>query len=182
LEGLPVASPLQVHAAPKRTYPYGAAAAHTLGYVRPDYEVEAGDLPGEGLTTFKMKGAIGRDGLEKWFDARLQGEAGGRIYRVDPLGYKINPPLMTRTPRRGGELVTSLDIRLQLVAEEGIGDLRGAAVALDVATGEVLVLASRPSYDLNDFSPRATQAVVDQMNETGAWKRHPHPHRPDRPL
>ena len=169
LEGLPVASPLQVHAAPKRTYPYGAAAAHTLGYVRPDYEVEAGDLPGEGLTTFKMKGAIGRDGLEKWFDARLQGEAGGRIYRVDPLGYKINPPLMTRTPRRGGELVTSLDIRLQLVAEEGIGDLRGAAVALDVATGEVLVLASRPSYDLNDFSPRATQAVVDQMNETGAW-------------
>jgi len=169
LEGLPVTSPLQIYAAPTRTYPYASAAAHTLGYVRPDDEVEAAGFPGQDLTTFKMKGASGRDGLEKQFDAQLQGEAGGRIYRVDPSGYKINPPLITRTPRRGGELVTSLDIDLQLVAEEGIGDRRGAAVALDVATGEVLVLASKPDYDLNEFSPRATTAVVERMNAAGAW-------------
>jgi penicillin-binding protein 2 len=169
LERLPVTSPLQVYAAPTRSYPYASAAAHTLGYVRPDDEVEAGDFPGADLTTFKVKGTSGRDGLEKWFDAVLQGEAGGRIYRVDPAGFKINPPLESRLPKRGKELVTSLDIDLQLVAEEGLGDQKGAAVAIDVATGEVLVMASKPDYNLNEFSPRATTAVVAKMNETGAW-------------
>ncbi len=169
LEHLPVASPLQVYAATTRSYPYGSAAAHTLGYVRPDEEIDAEDFPGDGLTTFKMKGTSGRDGLEKTFDARLQGQAGGRIYRVDPAGYKINPPLETRLPKRGQELVTSLDIDLQLAAEEALGDQRGAVATLDVATGEVLVLASKPDYDLNEFSPRATTAAVAKMNETGAW-------------
>lgn len=169
LERLPVTSPLQVYAAPTRSYPYASAAAHTLGYVRPDDEVEAGDFPGADLTTFKVKGTSGRDGLEKWFDAVLQGEAGGRIYRVDPAGFKINPPLESRLPKRGKELVTSLDIDLQLVAEEGLGEQKGTAVAIDVATGEVLVMASKPDYNLNEFSPRATTAVVAKMNETGAW-------------
>ncbi|MSU66574.1 MAG: peptidoglycan glycosyltransferase [Opitutus sp.] len=169
LERLPVASPLQVYAATTRSYPYGSAAAHTLGYVRSDEEVETEDFPGDDLTTFKMKGSSGRDGLEKAFDSLLQGRAGGRIYRVDPAGYKINPPLESRLPKRGHELVSSLDIDLQLAAEEGLGEQRGAAVAMDVATGEVLVLASKPDYNLNDFSPRATITAVEKMNETGAW-------------
>jgi penicillin-binding protein 2 len=169
LERLPVTSPLQIYAAPTRSYPYASAAAHTLGYVRPEDEVEAGDFPGADLTTFKVKGTSGRDGLEKWFDGVLQGEAGGRIYRVDPTGFKINPPLESRPPKRGGELVTSLDIDLQLVAEEGLGEQKGAAVAIEVATGEVLVMASKPDYNLNEFSPRATAAIVAKMNETGAW-------------
>jgi penicillin-binding protein 2 len=169
LERLPVNSPLQVYAAPTRWYPHGSAAAHTLGYVRPDQDVEADGFPGADLTTFKMRGTTGRDGLEKWFDDHLQGVTGGRIFRVDPLGYKINPPLEQRAPKRGNPLVTSLDIDLQLAAEEGIGDQKGAAVAIDVATGEILVMASKPDYDLNQFSPRATRAVVEKMNETGAW-------------
>jgi len=169
LERLPVNSPLQVYAAPTRWYPFGSAAAHALGYVRPDQEVDADGFPGADLTTFKMRGTSGRDGLEKWFDDHLQGAAGGRIFRVDPLGYKINPPLEQRAPKRGTPLVTSLDIDLQLAAEEGIGDQKGAAVAIDVATGEVLVLASKPDYDLNQFSPRATREIVEQMNTTGAW-------------
>ena len=169
LERLPVNSPLQVYAAPTRWYPYGSAAAHTLGYVRPDEALDAEGFPGADLTTFKMRGTTGRDGLEKWFDSHLQGVAGGRIFRVDPTGYKINPPLDQRAPKRGNPLVTSLDIDLQTAAEESLGDQKGAAVALDVATGEVLVLASKPDYDLNQFSPRATRQIVEQMNEKGAW-------------
>jgi penicillin-binding protein 2 len=169
LERLPVNSPLQVYASPTRSYPFGSAAAHTLGYVRPDDQVEAEGFPDADLTTFKMKGTRGRDGLEKSFDSHLQGVAGGRIYRVDPSGYKINPPLLQRAPKRGSSLVTSLDIDLQIAAEQAIGDQRGAAVALDVNTGEVLVMASKPDYDLSKFSPRATTAIVEQMNEQGAW-------------
>ena len=172
VERLPVRSPLQVYTSSTRHYPYGSAAAHTLGYVRSDTDVTAEDFPGEDLMTFKMKGNAGKDGLEKQFESSLQGEAGGSIYRVDPAGYKVNPPLEKRLPVQGKNLATSLDIDLQLVAEKAIGDQTGAAVALDVATGEVLVLASKPDYNLNDFSPRATAAVVAQMNEQGAWVNH----------
>lgn len=169
IEKLPVRSPLEVYASNLRSYPYGSAAAHTLGYVRPDNDVEAEGFPGDDLTTFKMPGTTGMDGLEKWFDAQLQGEAGGRIYRVDPTGYKINPPLESRAPKQGRHLVTSIDIDLQVAAEQAIGDQTGAAVALDINTGEVLVIASKPDFDLSKFSPKASTEIVADMNERGAW-------------
>jgi penicillin-binding protein 2 len=170
IERLPVRSPLEVYAGSVRWYPHGAAAAHTLGYVRPDSDVEAEGFTGSDLTTFKMEGTRGKDGLEKWFDAQLQGEAGGRIYRVDPTGYKISKPLEERKPKQGKHLTTSLDIDLQLAAETALGDQRGAAVAIDVATGEVLVMASKPEFaDLNKFSPRASVEAVADLNTRRAW-------------
>lgn len=169
LEGLPVRSPLQVYTSSTRFYPFGSAAAHTLGYVGVDPDVEAEDFGGEDLTTFKMKGSVGRDGLEKTFDTQLQGEAGGTIFRVDPAGYRVNPPLEKRLPIQGKNLVTSLDIDLQLAAEEAIGDRIGAAVALDVRTGEVLVLASKPDYNLADFSPHLTHAAAADIEQRQAW-------------
>lgn len=171
IESLPVRSPLQVYTSSTRSYPYGTAAAHTLGYVGIDPDFEVQDFPGEDLTTFKMKGATGRSGLERQFDSLLQGEPGGTIFRVDPSGYKINPPLERRLPVQGGNLTTSLDIDLQLAAEAAMVEtgMAGAAVALSVATGEVLVLASKPDYDLNDFTPRLSHAKAAAINEAGAW-------------
>ncbi len=171
-EQLPVTSPLQLYTSSTRYYPYGAAAAHTLGYVSINNAIEASeDFPGSDLRTFKMKGAIGRNGLEAEFDDRLQGETGGIIYRVDPSGYRVEPPLEKRTPVQGGSLTVTLDIDMQIAAEKAMGELglAGACVALDVRTGEVLTLASLPAYDLNDFSPRLGQATAAQINEQGAW-------------
>ena len=167
IEGLPVRSPLQVYTSSTRAYPYGSAAAHALGYVRVNDNVSAEDFPGEDLATFKMAGSVGKDGLEKTFDDQLQGEAGGTIFRVDPAGYKINPPLEKRLPVQGKNLVSSLDIDLQLAAEQSIGDQVGAAVALDVATGEVLVLVSKPDYNLADFSPRVSAATYAEIQAKG---------------
>lgn len=169
IEQLPVNSPLQVVASSSRYYPYGSAAAHTLGAVRMNDEVDAEDFPGDDLTTLKMKGAVGTSGLEKEFDNVLQGTPGGSIFRVDPHGFRINPPLQQLQPRQGRSITTSLDIDLQQVAEQQIGDQTGAAVAIDVRTGEVLVLASKPDYDLNQFSPHTTPSVVKQLNATGGW-------------
>jgi penicillin-binding protein 2 len=168
-EHLPVRSPLQIYATSTRTYPNGSVAAHVLGYVGVDEDVDAEDFPGDDLTTFKMKGSIGRDGLEKRYDAQLQGVAGGSIFRVDPSGFKVNPPLETRLPVQGKGLITSLDLDLQKAAEQALGDQTGAAVALDVHTGEVLVMASKPDYDLNNFSPRLTQDTVADIEKRGAW-------------
>ncbi len=171
LESLPVQSPLQVYTSSTRYYPYGSAAAHTLGYVGIDPDFEAQDFPGEDLTTFKMKGTIGRAGLEQRYDTQLQGEPGGTIFRVDPSGYKIKPPLERRLPVQGTNLTTSLDIDLQLAAEKVMAEneMAGAAVAIDIATGEVLVLASKPDYDLNDFTPRLSTAKAKEINDKGAW-------------
>lgn len=169
IEELPVNSPLQVYASSERYYPFKSAAAHTLGYVRVNDDADAQGFPGRDLMTFKMKGAAGQDGLELQYDSVLQGTPGGAIFRVDPSGYRINPPLEERRPKQGESITTSLDIDLQQAAEDAIGDRTGAAVAIDVATGEVLALASKPDYDLSAFSPHATQATVKMMNETGAW-------------
>lgn len=169
IERLPVQSPLQVYTSPTRFYPYGAAAAHVLGYVGVNEDAAIENFPGEDLTTLKMKGTIGRDGLEKQFDAQLQGEAGYTIIRVDPAGYKVNPPIDVRHPVQGRSLTTSLDIDLQQAAEEAIGDQTGAAVAIDVHTGEVLAMASEPGYDLNVFSPRLSIEAAADIEQRHAW-------------
>ncbi len=175
LEQLPVNSPLQVYTTSTRYYPYGAAAAHVLGYVSANRDIEIDEeFPGADLMTFKMVGAEGRNGLESEFDPRLQGEAGGTIYRVDPGGYRVES-LERRLPVQGENVVSSLDIDLQLAAEELLREyeMAGAAVALDVNTGEVLVMASVPDYNLNDFAPRLSQATANDIQARGAWLNRP---------
>ncbi len=171
LERLPVNSPASVYTFSTRYYPYGSAAAHTLGYVGTTDDVTIEDFPGDELRTFKMKGTMGRDGIEKQYDAVLQGEAGGMIFRVDPSGNRINPPIQQVFPRQGSNVTLSLDIDLQLAAEQALTytEMAGAAVALEVATGEVLVLVSKPDYDLSQFAPRLSHAAAADMTERGAW-------------
>ncbi|AWI08965.1 peptidoglycan D,D-transpeptidase FtsI family protein [Ereboglobus luteus] len=173
-EQLPVNSPLRLTASSIRYYPHGSAAAHVLGYIRSSDDLDAEGFPGENLTTFKMRGTTGRDGLELRFNEHLQGKPGYTIYRVDPAGYRIEPPLEHQRAVQGQSIVTSLDIDLQKVAETQLGDIdndgyRGAVVALDVPTGEVLALASNPGYNPNDFFPRLSQETVDKMNTQRAW-------------
>lgn len=172
IEQLPVTSPLQVYASSVRDYPRGSIAAQTLGYVTANESIEASeDFPGAELTTFKMKGTVGGAGLEARYDSLLQGETGGAIYRVDPSGYRINPPLSKRQPVHGHDLHTSLDADLQIAAEKAITDteLNGAAVVLDIRTGEVLALASKPDYSVADFVPHLSPAKAKEINEQGAW-------------
>ncbi|MBI2516786.1 MAG: peptidoglycan glycosyltransferase [Opitutae bacterium] len=169
IERLPVNSPLQVYTSSSRYYPFGSAASHVLGYTGVNDDPVAEDFPGEDLLTFKMKGSFGRDGLEKKFDAHLQGESGGAIYRVDPAGYKVDLPIEKRLPVQGHNMTISLDIELQQAAEKAMGDQVGSAVVLDVHTGEVLVMASKPDYDLNTFVPRLSSAAAKQIEESGGW-------------
>ncbi|MEO6568973.1 MAG: penicillin-binding transpeptidase domain-containing protein [Opitutaceae bacterium] len=170
IERLPVRSPLQLYTSSTRFYPFGSAAAHTLGYVGRNENIQAEDFPGKELRTSKLKGSMGRDGLEQTFNADLEGESGGQIFLVDPSGYRVDSPeLPKKRPVQGKSLETSLDIDLQRAAEEAIGDQLAAAVALDVRTGEVLVLASKPDYNLADLSPKFTTAARDDIEARNAW-------------
>ena len=171
LERLPVNSAAQLYTFSTRHYPHGSAAAHTLGFVGVADDIDDEDVPDEDLRTFKMKGTIGRGGIEQRFDAQLQGEAGGAIFRVDHTGSRINPPLKQVLPRKGEDVSLSLDIDLQTAAEERLAEyeLPGAAIAMDVATGEVLVLASKPDYDLTQFVPRLSTDTFQGIESRGAW-------------
>ncbi len=178
IEQLPVDDPLQVYASSSRYYPYGSAASHVLGFVSSSDDADSDDdaYTDEKLATFnekntfKMRGTVGKDGLESEYDNLLQGETGGTVYRVDPAGYRADT-LFRRIPVQGKSITTSLDIDLQQVAEQELGanELHGAAVALDVNTGEVLALASMPDYDLNLFTPHLTQTASDKIQKDGAW-------------
>ena len=117
---------------PVRVYPFGAAAAHTLGYVQ---------------------GAKGRDGLEGVYDGRLAGRAGRRAVAVDNTG-RVTRTIREDLPVPGDTLVTSIDSRIQTIAEQalsrglaGTGGSSGAAVVLESMTGRVVALAGRPAYD-----------------------------------
>src|SRR5258708_27395051 len=121
-----------------------------------------------------MKGSFGRNALEKKFDEQLQGESGAAICLRAPAGYKItSPDLPHRLPVQGHNIRISLDIDLQQAAEKAMEGRTGAAVALDVRTGEGLVLASMPNYDLNSFVPGITQETFKGIEDAGGWINRP---------
>ena len=167
VERIPVDSPISFHTSTARFYPYNSLLAHTLGYVQninPDLSL----LPKDGLKNFTYKTKIGKTGLEKQFNDLLAGTDGFEIWQVDPLGFQ-NKRLNLTPPKQGDDLITSIDIRMQKAAEIALGDRTGAAIAIDVETGEILCLVSHPTYNLNDLSPFISQKTFDDINEAGAW-------------
>lgn len=167
VEQIPVDSPVKIHTDTARYYPYGVAAAHTLGYVQ-NVTPDPSEFPDDGIKTFTFKKKVGKTGLERQFNDLLSGTTGSEMWRVDPLGFQ-DTRLHIEPPKKGGDLITSIDIDLQMAAETALGERAGAAVALDVRTGEVLTIASHPSFDLNDLSPFIPRATFDAINERGAW-------------
>jgi penicillin-binding protein 2 len=168
LEQVPIGSPIQVYSSSVRHYPHGSAAAHVLGYVGSTLEIPEEGVPGERLMTFNIRGSIGRDGLERSMDDRIQGQTGGEIWVVDPDGFQFKRIERKRSVQ-GEDVVSSLDIRLQKRMEDLLGSYTATAVALDPRNGEVLALATSPGYDLNDFTPSLPGTVVTEITETQAW-------------
>jgi len=143
---------LVIQTEPKRNYPYNETAAHVLGYV--------GEITEQELASGAIAGArggtiVGRDGLEWQYDDLLRGEDGQRFIEVDALGRTVKEVLDGSTlkrERQGDTLVTTLDISLQeFVVDVFPAGWRGAVVAMDPRTGDVLALYSAPSFDPNLF-------------------------------
>lgn len=135
-----------VQAEPVRDYLLGGLAAHALGYVAEVTEDELKTRPG-----LRMGDLIGKAGIERTYDAILRGKNGRLRIEVDAYGRPGR--VLAREPAQSGQsLVLNIDAALQTIAEEALGNRTGAVVALDPRTGEVLVLASHPAFDPNEFS------------------------------
>ena len=149
-------SGLVLHPIYRRFYPQGDLAAHIIGYAG-----SIGKLP-TGPINFNepmWEESEGRAGFEKLFNSQLTGEPGTKRLLFDENGSKLLEEEVKR-PRAGGTLVTTLNLGWQKLAEQTLreGCKRGAFIMIDVVTGEVLVMASRPSFDLNRFIPNINEA------------------------
>ncbi len=168
-EKVPVDSPMQIYTDTSRYYPYGESAAHALGYIGSSFDDDsASEMPGDNLLTYSFVGKRGVTGLEKAFDDILSGRIGAQIWVIDKDGFKYEK-IEDVPPRKGKDLVCSLDMDLQQAIEDAMPPRKGAVVALDVDTGEVLAMVSKPSYDPNLFSPYMTNKVSAEITERGAW-------------
>ena len=140
---------------PMRTYPLGAVAGHTIGYVGRGGQTDTDEDAIRFDYQFAEKELEGKSGLEKVYDQALQGTPGWELLRIDAFQFKHKVEEGAK-PQPGRDLLLTLDSRLQRLAEEVLGREPGALIITEPATGEVLAMASEPRYDLNDFVPRIT--------------------------
>lgn len=130
-----------------RDYLYKNVGAHLLGYLSEISEVELERMKEYG---YRAKDLVGRDGVEKYYNSYLSGVDGGIQIQVDNRGRLVRT-LGLKEPVKGKDLRLTIDIDLQSACDKMLEDKRGAIIAMDPNTGEVLALSSSPCFDPNVF-------------------------------
>ena len=143
---------LRVELQPQRFYPHGTQMAHFLGYVGEisPKQLESDEYQQKGLRPGDI---IGKAGLEQWYDEWLRGKPGYRKVIVDSRG-RVQSEIGVVMPQAGQDMVTTIDLDLQTAAEQQLAATptkRGTIIAMDPNNGEMLAMASLPSYDPNIF-------------------------------
>ena len=168
----------RIEAASTRRYEASGALAHILGYVAPIPADRVADLQKAG---YSPEGRAGLTGVEAVYESRLRGEAGRRLVLADPMGREVGM-LGDNPPRAGSTVELSIDLALQRATEAalrrgidtGLSIARrtpgrpppvpaGAAIVMDVNTGEILALVSLPSYDTNLFDGNTDAQALDRV-------------------
>lgn len=158
---------VSVHAHMVRTYPYRELAAHVVGYVG---RISETDMQTLDAAAYAGTLHIGKNGLEKSYEEALHGKAGYEEIETDVVGRPLRT-LGAVPATSGADLRLSLDIKLQRIAFDALGDHSGAVVAMEPRTGRVLVMASKPAFDPNPFVNGIRRADYQALNAD-----------PDRPL
>src|SRR5580698_3659311 len=137
-----------------RHYPLREMGVHAIGYVS---AINEQDLKQIDSAEYAGTSLIGKLGVEGAYEQQLHGKPGFREIEVNAAGRPVDKQggyaskLNTRAPVAGEDLILGMDVRVQKVAEEALVGKRGAVVALDPRTGDVIALASTPGFDPNDF-------------------------------
>ena len=147
-----------------RTYPLGLHAAHLIGYIGRINEEDQDHLEDEDLSDqYRGTNHIGKSGIEKHYESLLHGTTGSEQVETDAAGHGLRSLAQT-APVSGNDLYLTIDARLQQVAEEAFGLQRGALVAIDPETGEVLAFVSQPGFDPNLFVDGIDQEHWNDLN------------------
>jgi penicillin-binding protein 2 len=148
-----------------RDYPFNGVAAHVVGYM--------GAIPPEQLATYEANGytgdeRVGIGGLEAWGEPYLAGQRGGKLRVVSPGGQTTG--LAESQPQPAQAIYTTLDRAFQMAVQDALGNFHGAAIVLNPETGEILALASNPTFDPNVFEAagrdaNALAAILDDPHK-----------------
>jgi len=161
---------VDVLSVPVRDYPYGKLAAHAIGYLN---EISADELAQNADQGYRPGETIGRSGVERAWEAYLRGRRGYKRIYVDARGRRsrIKPEhdqqKMLEEPVPGRDLTLTLDMELMRMLERSFrGQPSGSAVVVDVRTGKVRALFSKPAYDLNEMSGKLSVERARELNES----------------
>ena len=154
-----------------RQYPFGDVGSHVIGYMGRINQADQAALEQEGVdANYRGTDYIGKSGVEAAYERELHGTTGFEQVEIDAAGRGIRT--LSHTPAVSGHnVVLTLDMQLQRVAENAFGSRRGALVALEPGTGAVLALVSKPGFDLNLFVDGIDPQAWTDLNNS-----------PDRPL
>jgi penicillin-binding protein 2 len=154
-----------------RHYPQGESAAHIVGYTGRVAPLSLKPIENKDLL---FPDAEGREGLEKVFDNELRGEPGVLNLTLNVEGKRTTERIV-RQPVPGYNVITTLDLDVQKACETALAKSgrRGAVVVVDPNNGEILGMASRPSFDPNSFIPMIKQEVFDKLNNDPAVPLYP---------
>lgn len=158
---------LDLEIQPLRVYPHASLAAHVLGSLTRD---ESSQEEEDAFYHYRLPDWKGVTGMEGVFDTQLRGAAGTKSMTVNRLGYR-QQEAMLRTPEPGDNLVLTLDFKLQRAVEAALvtsmfgAQTRGAVVVMDVQTGDVLAMASAPTFEPSEFMGRiSTEHWTNVLN------------------
>lgn len=158
---------VEMEVEPWRVYPNGSMAVHLLGYVRQD--VIHSDEEGIAFED-KTPVLVGKTGIEATYDTELRGKPGVKSILVNNLGYRQREEVLY-PPLAGKNVTLTLDVEIQKAAEQALltagpmqgPDTRGAAVVMDVRTGDLLAMASSPTFDPNIFLERISSEEYERL-------------------
>ncbi len=146
-----------------RHYPQKQIGAHVLGYTG---ELNAEELEARRQDGYRLGDIVGQMGVEESYETLLRGEWGGQQVEVDGAG-KVVRILGQKQAKAGQDITLTLDAELQKAAEQALANRKGAVVAMNPNNGEVLAMASYPTFDPNIFSSRITEAMWQQLQGQG---------------
>ncbi|MFY9082556.1 penicillin-binding transpeptidase domain-containing protein, partial [Aliarcobacter butzleri] len=148
---------LKIEPSSKRFYPYNETAAHIIGYVGRASKLEI--LNNEIAV---HSGIVGKNGLEKFYNSKLQGELGYKDVKVNALNQEIEI-LEEKDASTNNNIEISIDIKLQRYLQELFDGKSGSIVVMDARNGEIIAAASFPEYDSNIFARGISQNEWNQM-------------------
>ena len=157
---------VEIEMKPVREYSSGVLGAHLLGYIG---EISEKELNYKGFEEYNPGDYVGKNGIERALENELHGEDGGRQLEVDARG-RVLRTISETYPTVGNSVVLTIDSAIQKQAEKAFGEQAGAAVAMDVNSGEILAFVSNPGFDPALFSGKLPADIWKGYLED---KRHP---------
>src|SRR6266852_8060475 len=144
----------------RRLYPLKGFMAHLIGYVG---EVSEDMLNQTQFELYNPGDVVGKSGVELQYNSILMGKNGSRQVVVNSHGQEVGTPLDEKPAEQGKPLKLTIDVDLQIAAEEAIEGKNGAIIAMNPHNGEILAMVSRPVFDPNDFAVRISKGEWNKL-------------------